>query len=434
MSDLALHGGDLNISGTGICVSCCHSPIVLCSNTVFAGDVHAVGVQGEDDIGWRKIKRARLFHSVFKTESITYYATSAGIVRRSKGNVFIDAVYTDYDCRDVVVDLSGNMYIAHAQKNSRCLSKVNSSGVFQWAYDFGDITPSFYTASCVALSYDETRVAVGGGGIGPADTFVSLDSDGNFEWDRGFSVTVPTAIDFDAFGNVYVIHQGVTVAKLDTAGVTVWFFGMINSAYSVVTDSVQVYVCRQVGLGIGNMRCVTCADDPASPGVPLEVWTNFAQSNSMCLDADGLLYISNLEGALLNRDITDGTGIWSMTSAEVWGGTGESTTAIHAGAKPVPLPWACGQSYVIGDIRLHNSVVYQSLLVHVSCGPEIWQAKNWTIGDRCYWLNENDDVFILENNNKTGADTDNPDDDADWVEDNDEPGIGNHWTDYWVAA
>jgi hypothetical protein len=104
--------------------------------------------------------------------------------------------------------------------------------------------------------------------------------------------------------------------------------------------------------------------------------------------------------------------------------------------------WALNKSYSEGDWTRHTGAVftgpttgsavdgldYRCIQDHCSGGCVIWLADDWTIGDRC---RHEGNAYKLIGDDKTPADTDPPDVDTDWQLDNDEPGVGNAWEDYW---
>lgn len=92
--------------------------------------------------------------------------------------------------------------------------------------------------------------------------------------------------------------------------------------------------------------------------------------------------------------------------------------------------WALFETFAAGDWceYLPNEKYYRCLVAHCAGGCTPWSPAAWAIGDRCRYL---DHAYILENTVKTSGDTTPPTSDADWVLDDDEPTVGNHWTTYW---
>ncbi len=92
--------------------------------------------------------------------------------------------------------------------------------------------------------------------------------------------------------------------------------------------------------------------------------------------------------------------------------------------------WALFVSFAAGDWceYLPNGKYYRSIKGHCAGGCTPWAPGDWTIEARCRYLGH---AYILENSAKTSADTTPPTADADWVLDDDEPTVGNHWTTYW---
>lgn len=106
----------------------------------------------------------------------------------------------------------------------------------------------------------------------------------------------------------------------------------------------------------------------------------------------------------------------------------------------VPDFWALDTNYSRGGWARHTVAAtlgpgvvpdgfdYRCIQDHCSGGCVHWAAGTWTIEDRCRW---NGHAYKLSGNNKTSGDTDPPNVDTDWQLDDDEPGVGNAWENYW---
>ena len=93
--------------------------------------------------------------------------------------------------------------------------------------------------------------------------------------------------------------------------------------------------------------------------------------------------------------------------------------------------WALEKSYSSADYTRHGDKDYRAIEGHCAGGCTAWSATDWTIGDRCKYGYPTLNAYILTTNNKTSSDTTTPAADADWELDNDEPGVGNAWENYW---
>lgn len=93
--------------------------------------------------------------------------------------------------------------------------------------------------------------------------------------------------------------------------------------------------------------------------------------------------------------------------------------------------WALETTYADGDGTRHKEIDYQAILGHCAGGCVNWVAATWTIGDRCRYLGH---AYILANSDKTSGDTTPPTTDGDWSLDDDEPGVGNAWENYWTTG
>jgi len=411
-----------------LCDNCCDAFIAV-TDDAFGGNL--AGLTALGTVRWQGSVSA-FVRDVVKTSTTIYRAQHSGVVRASLSNGYIDTL-TTLNCNGIDVDSSGNIYIAHLRAGAVSVTKVNSAGVSQWTYDTGG------NALKIKLNADESQVAVVGdradNGGGNKTLWVLATSDGVEQWTfhDADNPASTVSVDWDAFGNVYIV---VPVGfggcrKIDSSPAQVWQWDICTEVVEacidlltythVVTDSVYVYL--SVGTGSGSVMALTVCGDVGS-GEGRRVWGGLGGA-AAALDANGNLFTDSPGGDVYSIDPSTGDTIWTASSVRA------ALLSIHAGSKPGALPWGCNNTYIEGDLVDNGGTVYQCKANHISCGPEIWHAKVWTVGDRCYWLNVNDLVYILENNNKDGDDTTPPDADADWVEDNDEPGVGNHWADYW---
>lgn len=411
----------LIFAGGQLCDNCCPADIVV-TGFVIAGLSSAGAVQWNSGGG----------NDIVKTDSTIYAATNTGVRRYTLSGAYIDTL-TALTCNGIDVDLSGNVYIAHNRSGGVSVTKVNSAGVTQWTYDTGG------NALAIKLNRTESKVAAVGdradNGGGDKTLWVLATSNGAAQWT--FHPSTPwllVSVDWDAFGNVYVVNpQGFTgLTKISTAPAIVWQWNMCTEAVGpcsdfntyahVTTDSINVYLT--IDTGSVGIRALTVRGDPAS-SEGRELWTG-AGGIAGTVDADGNLYTVDHSENAHRLDPSDGSTIWTAAAVV------SVSLSIHAGTKPTPLPWNCNTTYIIGDLVIHVGTIYQCSANHISCGDEVWQAQNWTIGDRCFYPTQTENnAYRLTNNNKTAGDINTPDTDVDWIEDNDEPGSGNNWTDYW---
>ncbi len=429
---LGYKNGALVYTDGQLCDNCCDAFIAVIDDQF--GAKNEAGLTASGTVRWDKVRSAWI-RDVVKTATLIYRAQSGGVTRYSLSNGFVDKL-TTLNCNGIDVDSSGNVYIAHLRAGGVSVTKVNSAGTSQWTYDTGG------NALKIKLNADESEVAVVGNradnGGGNKTLWVLATSDGAEQWSFHDADNPPSvvSVDWDAFGNVYIVAPtgGTGCYKISDAPARVWQWdtctGQVDpcvdlSTYThVTTDSVYVYLSQNVGGG--SVIALTVRGDVAT-GEGRQLWAGQGGA-AAALDAEGNLYTIRPNGDVYSIDPSDGATIWTAGSVLAAG------FAIHAGSKSGALPWACNNTYIVGDLTDHASV-YQCKLDHISCGDEVWQAKNWMIGDRCFYPTQTEtNAYKLTNSNKTSADTATPDLDADWILDNDEPGTGNNWTDYWDAA
>jgi hypothetical protein len=90
--------------------------------------------------------------------------------------------------------------------------------------------------------------------------------------------------------------------------------------------------------------------------------------------------------------------------------------------------WALNNIYTAGEGTDHSDEDYMCKVKHCAGGCITWAVGDWNIGARCRHA---DNAYKLQNIDKTPSDTSNPSIDGDWALDNDEPGVGNAWANYW---
>ncbi len=418
---LGYKNGALVRSDGRLCTNCCDALIAV-TGSAMAGLTASGTVRWDDVVG---------AYDIVKTSAVIYSAVGNGVRRYTLSGAFTDKL-TALNTRGIDVDSSGNIYIAHVRAGGVSVTKVNSAGASQWTYDTGG------NALKIKLNADESQVAVVGdradNGGGNKTLWVLATTDGAEQWtyqDAHNPLTV-VSVDWDSFGNVYIVDPRGTAGcyKISSAPARVWQWDVCTEAGGVctdlstyahvTTDSVNVYLSIS---STGVMYALTVRGDA---GEGREVWDGISTVAASALDSGGSLYTVSPGGDVQEIDPSDGSVIWTAGSVL---GTG---LAIHAGSKAGALPWACGNNYIAGDLSDHGGTTYQAKLPHISCGDALWAAGNYTIGDRVYYPSQTtDNAYRLTNSNKTGADTDPPGTDADWIADNDEPGAGNNWTDYW---
>lgn len=414
-----------------LCDNCCDAFIAVTDDTF--GARNQAGLTAAGTVRWDATQSVRI-DDVVKTSTTIYRAQSNGVQRQTLSNGAIDNL-TALNTNGIDVDSSGNIYIAHARSGGVSVTKINSSGTSQWTYDTGG------NALKIKLNADESQVAVVGdradNGGGDKTLWVLAAADGaeSYTFHDADDPTSTVSVDWDAFGNVYIVSPGGNQGcyKIDSSPARVWQWDVCTEAVGpcvdldtyphVVTDSINVYLSTSSS----GLFALTVRGDVSS-GEGREVWQSAEGGMAAAaLDAAGNLYaIEGASGDVHSIDPSTGSTIWTASAVLADG------TSIHAGTKPGALLWACNNTYIIGDIVDHDGTPYECTLGHISCGDVVWSATNWTIGDRCFYPSQNEtNAYILENNNKTGADTSPPDTDVDWVADNEEPGTGNNWANYW---
>ncbi len=429
---LRYKNGTLIRSGGQLCTNCCDALVAAAG--IHFSTASAAGLTGAGSVLW--IIVGGTIRDVVRTATTIYYAIATTSVSRwTLSGVFIDTI-TSLNCNGIDVDSDGNVYIAHNRSGGVSVTKVNSSGTSQWTYDTGG------HALAIKLNADESEIAVVGdradNGGGNKTLWVLAASNGVEQWTFQDSPTDTKAasVDWDAVGNVYITIPETAIPfsvggcrKIDSSPAVVWrwdaFSVLTTVVYSrVITDNVNVYVSYH-SVGHENLVGLTVAGNVGT-AEGVVAWPNADGGEAAALDADGNLYSISDGGDVFSIDPSDGATLWTASSAV------DTGTSIHAGSKPSPLPWSCSNTYIIGDIVDNGGAAYPCSAPHISCGDALWAAGDYTIGDRVFYPTQTvNNAYRLTNSNKTGADTTPPDSDADWIADNDEPGSGNNWTDYW---
>ncbi len=93
------------------------------------------------------------------------------------------------------------------------------------------------------------------------------------------------------------------------------------------------------------------------------------------------------------------------------------------------IAWADDTAYAPADNVYHGgpTVYYQCIQAHTSGGDGDWSAGTYSLGDRRV---HSGNVWIVV----VASTTEEPDTGTDWELDNDEPGVGNAWQNYWEVV
>ncbi len=295
----------------------------------------------------------------------------------------ISVIVLGVTANGVAVDSSGNIYIAHLIKDSEVVSKYNSAGVKQWGVDTGN------GAYGIALSYDELHVGVVGG-----NQAWSLNANtGAEEWEYNATQVVSHniyGVCFDAFGNMYIgTHQTRTfiqVRKLDTGGNNVWGSGEVSSGdaqgyniYSLVIDHATGYLYGAWEDTLATRLARVFKIDITDGTVIWKVassGTNNMKGRQVAIDSDDNLFAARGGGSEIDK--TDGSAIWEIDSVD------RSVVACE-GKTAVPN-WDDLTVYIVGDIVIYDGTIYECIQNHIA-------------GD-----------------------------------DDEKPGVGVNWENYWVVA
>ncbi len=344
-----------------LCTNCCDALIA-------PAGTDAAGVSGAGAVLWTISGGA--IRDVVRTSSLIYCGISTGVSRWTLSGASVDTI-TSLNVNGIDVDSSGNVYIAHNRAGGVSVTKVNSSGASQWTYDTGG------KALKIKLNADETEVAVVGeradNGGGNKTLWVLAAADGSERWtfQRDPNDLEAVSVDWDLAGNVYICTPETAIPvnlggvhKINSTPALVWNFnsfspiGGVRTYHHVATDNVFVYVSyTAVAPTIENFVAVNVSDGSVA-------WAPAEGGAAAALDSDGNLYAINAAGDVFSIDPSNGDTLWTAASVL------DSGSSIHAGSKPGALPWACGQDYVVGDIRRHGGAIYECNTDHTSCaGP-----------------------------------------------------------------
>ena len=429
-------GGVFVHNGTDLCVRCCDAEIVVSGYR--DGEWNHAGLNKDGGLYWRFETAGGGWHPHIFFGHIWHACVARAKKFSLEGNLMESGTYDG--SKDCVVDSSGNIYTCGAVYGSKNIRKYNSSGVLQWSVNTG--------ATCyhIALNHDETMVVAGGelytaGGPPYYNLWVRAVSDGGEVMKVGVATTAEwvLAVGWDAFDNIYVLINITSssrfgyLIKLDIGGNELWRWSGVDTGYirSMVVGSEHVYVCKLDG----KVLCFTKTEDPDNPGEPKLVWSEADRGgDGIAIDSDEHLFTISYDGDVRELDPSDGDILWTVTNVmdHVDPADGWRYRDIHAGGANLVATWALSNQYYAGDVVIWDGEIYRSLVKHISGGDAQWVwGGTYAIGDRCYWMDPNDTAYILENNAKGAADTTPPSSDADWVEDDDEPGVGNNWEDYW---
>ena len=434
-------GGAFVHNGTDLCVRCCDAQLVCASYR--QNEWNFVGLNKDGDIFWRFEGQSHPRHPHVVGGHIYLSGYAAAIKKYSlEGNLMQTFPYdASIDC---CVDSSGNVYSAGFRYGNKTIRKYNSSGVLQWSVD------TVQECYSIALNFDETMVVAAGdlytvGGPPYYNLWVFATSNGAevMKVGIGYNNKFVLHVGWDAWDNIFVLldqNTGSTpvgkLVKIDIDGDQLWWVGT-SYQRSMAIDEFYIYMNTRNGY----VKCYTKCEDPATPGSPLLVWSvgdgteeNDHGSDGICLTEDGRLFTIARNGTV--RELDPSNGDILATYENVFDHTipddGWRYEDIGSVITNFVATWALSNQYYAGVVAIWDGEIYRSLVKHISGGDAQWVwGGTYAIGDRCYWMDPNDTAYILENNAKGAADTTPPSSDVDWVEDDDEPGVGNNWEDYW---
>lgn len=161
----------------------------------------------------------------------------------SAGSIIWQTTFTDADTTiagtDLILDLSGNIYICFYLSSSIGVVKLNNSGVVQWQKQFN--SSNIIYPQGISLDASGNVLVVGriDDGLGKFSILIlKINSSGTLIWQNQYSATDPTSnqiyagqITTDSASNIYVTGSFQTpgsfsdtgfVFKIDSSGMLIW--------------------------------------------------------------------------------------------------------------------------------------------------------------------------------------------------------------------